>query len=153
MSEQSNVELLAVSDTSAAFIVPMLMYLLGMPIQHQDDEDWTVEEVERNVRTRGVAVCLVMHKGDFSDGVIQCGPRVSQAIRTASRVGKPWCFLVPCEDQVTVTAAADVAIRLDDGRLVNGLPELVTADLRFVLAMVARASRQSDRPKDTTPSE
>lgn len=139
MSE--HVEIVFVSDTAAAFISPVLEWVLGMPISRRNDEDWTVEEVDHRIRVQGEAVCLVMHKGDYTDGVLQCGPRVSQAIKTASRVDKPWCLLLPLEDEVMVGKVGNLSIRLEDGLVIDGIPYgVVTSDVRFIISFLSRAT-------------
>jgi len=153
--------LLCVGDDAAAFLAPTLTWLSGMDIVHLDDEDWSLEEVERNVATRGDTIALVMHPDDFRDGVLHCGPRVSHALTVGSRLKKNWIFLVPVEVDAAVKAAKVLNVRLSDGTAITGLPDgMVTSDVRMVLAMLllvgemaTNPTTQSHQPTDTTPSK
>ena len=154
--------LLCVSDGAAAFPVPILTWLSSMDIVHVDDEDWSLEEVERNVTTRGDTIALVMHPDDFRDGVLHCGPRVSHALIVSSRLKKHWIFLVPVEVDAAVKAAKVLNVCLSEGIAITGLPDgMVTSDVRTVLAMLLldgettaiNQTPQSPQPTDTTPSK
>ena len=153
--------LLCISDGAAAFLVPTLTWLSSMDIVHVDDEDWSLEDVERNVATRGDTIALVMHPDDFRDGVLHCGPRVSHALTVGSRLKKNWIFLVPVEVDATVKAAKVLNVRLSEGIAITGLPDgMVTSDVRTVLAMLlldgetaTNQTPQSPLPTDTTPSK
>ena len=154
--------LLCVSDGAAAFLVPILTWLSSMDIVHVDDEDWSLEEVERNVTTRGDTIALVMHPDDFRDGVLHCGPRVSHALIVSSRLKKHWIFLVPVEVDAAVKAAKVLNVCLSEGIAITGLPDgMVTSDVRTVLAMLlldgeataTNPTPQPPQPTDTTPSK
>lgn len=158
MSNKAN--LLCVSDGAAAFLVPILTWLSSMDIVHVDDEDWSLEEVERNVTTRGDTIALVMHPDDFRDGVLHCGPRVSHALTVGSRLKKNWIFLVPVEVDAAIKAAKVLNVRLSEGIAITGLPDgMATSDVRTVLAMLlldgeATATRAATpQTTDTTPSK
>lgn len=150
--------LLCIGDGAAAFLVPILTWLSSMDIVHVDDEDWSLEEVEHNVTTRGDNIALVMHPDDFRDGVLHCGPRVSRALIVGSRLKKNWIFLVPVEVDAAVKAAKVLNVRLSDGIAITALPDrLVTSDVRTVLAMLlldgeTTATTQPPPPTDTTLS-
>ena len=129
--------LLCIGDSNAAFIVPILTWLSGMNVVHLDDEDWSLEEVERNITVRGDNIALVMHLDDFRDGVLQCGTRVSQAIIVGSRLKKKWIFLVPIEVDAAIKAAKVLNVRLSHGVTITGLPEgVATSDVRKVLGLI-----------------
>ena len=150
--------LLCISDGAAAFLVPILTWLSSMDIVHVDDEDWSLEEVEHNVTTRGDTIALVMHPDDFRDGVLHCGPRVSHALIVGSRLKKNWIFLVPVEVDAAVKAAKVLNVRLSDGIAITDLPDgMATSDVRTVLAMLlldgkAASITQPPPPTDTTLS-
>ncbi len=147
MSNKAN--LLCVSDGAAAFLVPILTWLSGMDIVHVDDEDWSLEDVERNVATRGDTIALVMHPDDFRDGVLHCGPRVSHALIVSSRLKKHWIFLVPVEVDAAIKGARLLNVRLSGGIAITGLPDgMATSDVRTVLAMLLLDGETSATPHE-----
>lgn len=148
--------LICVGDGATAFLVPILTWLSGMDIVHVDDEDWSLEDVERNVATRGDTIALVMHPDDFRDGVLHCGPRVSHALIVSSRLKKHWIFLVPVEVDAAIKAAKVLNVRLSEGIVITCLPDgMATSDVRTVMAMLlldGKGTTQPPQPTDTTPT-
>jgi hypothetical protein len=160
--------LICVGDGATAFLVPLLTWLSSMEILYVKDEAWTPDEVEEKILTSGNTVALVMHPGDFRDGVLHCGPRVSRALMVASDNSKAWVFLVPLDVDFAIKTAKKLTLRLhhnvgvdNDGLLVDGLDEMMaTSDVRTVLGMLAldnatpaKADVTLPRPTDTTPSK
>ena len=141
--------LICVGDGATAFLVPILTWLSSMDIVHVDDEDWSLEEIEHNVTTRGDTIALVMHPDDFRDGILHCGPRVSQALTVGSRLKKNWIFLVPVDVDAAVKAAKVLNVRLSEGIAITGLPDgMVTSDVRTVLAMLLLDGETTARPHE-----
>lgn len=146
MLEKRQNRLAAVSDKAAAFIVPTMRYLLGMESGVAPyDEDWSLEEVERNVRGDCSVVLLVMHPGDYRDNVLQCGPRVSKALEVSDEIRKPKTFLVPVEMEAAILTNpyVDLVIRLHSGELMATDKALASSDVRLVLALMSAVEIQN----------
>jgi hypothetical protein len=163
--------LICIGDGVTSFLVPLLTWLSSMDIVYVEDEAWTPDEVEEKILTLGNTVALVMHPGDFRDGVLHCGPRVSRAVTVASRFGKDWIFLVPFDVDFAIKTAKKLTLRLhhdadgcadvSDGLLVDGLDDMMaTSDVRMVLGMLAldnettaaETTSATAPPTDTTPT-
>lgn len=166
--------LICIGDGVTSFLVPLLTWLSSTDIVYVEDEAWTPDEVEEKILTCGNTVALVMHPGDFRNGVLHCGPRVSRAVTVASRAGKDWIFLVPFDVDFAIKTAKKLTLRLhhdadgsddggdvNDGLLVDGLEEMMaTSDVRMVLGLLALDNEMTSAettsatapPTDTTPT-
>ena len=140
-----HVEVPFVSDTSAVHLAGAFQWLLGMMPVAYEEEKWTLEDVVRRItETKSNAVALVMHDADHQDGVLLCGPLVSQAIVTCAELGRDYCFLVPMtlERRLSVDENQEVTVLLSNavGAIKQPKP-IITSDLRMVPLMLAMRAK------------
>jgi hypothetical protein len=148
---KSKENLLVVSDDSAAFLVPTMQYLIGMQVASPPpDENWSLEEVEYNIRNRGDVVLLVLHPGNYRDDVLHLGPRVSKALYVSVELKKCASFLVPMEEEVKIAhnMYEDLVVKDSDGNVLTFDKRYATSDIRIALASLSLVGEAKNKTKE-----
>lgn len=140
-----NINLNLVSDKAAAFIAPVIQWLIGMsPEQNSEDQDWTPDEVELRARTGGV-MTLVLH-GNECEEPIQVGPRISRALEVLPQTHTEWLILVPVAVDAALDGKRHVSIKTAEGNEITVPRGRFTSDLRMVqLALLTAVEKASEK--------
>lgn len=140
-----NINLNLVSDKTAAFIAPVIQWLIGMsPKQNSEDQDWTPDEVELRARSGGV-MALVLHSNECKEP-IQVGPRVSRALEVLPQTHTEWLILVPVAIDAAFDGKKHVSIKTAEGTEITVPRGRFTSDLRMVqLALLTAVEKASEK--------